>query len=280
MFKPKQKSVMFAITVGVLGFIGAYLAGHAGIPKESDILVAARDIQPGQTIDAGSLTITAVNGQVPPTLLTRADIQKVVGKTVDYEIPAGVPISQSYITDSVQRDGLVQDQVGVWLPVSLENGGEVMPGDRVDIFAATNNAMTASGSPILSYVQVIRAVNSSGADINRAKQVSTIGATPVESPAIPAAAEIAVTSAQAAQLASLMQSSHLILALSPWPPEGSTFDQTETTPTAQPVQPAVPQQTTQPTAGQPAQVSQPAQGGYVSQPYQPVPQHQTGQPEQ
>ncbi len=265
---------MVSILVGILGFLGAYLAGHAGIPKQSDILVAARDIQPGQAIDAGSLTITAVHGQVPPTLLTKADLQKVVGKTVDYEIPAGVPISQNYISDQVQRDGLDQDQVGVWLPVSLENGGEVMPGDRVDILAATNNAMTASGSPVLSYVRVVRAVNSSGADLNRAKQVSTIGATPVESPAIPAAVEVAVTTAQAAQLASLQQSSHLILALSPWPPEGLAPDQTGTAPTVQPVQPAVSQPTTQP-----AQVSQPAQSGQASQPNQPVPQ-QTGQPKQ
>ena len=248
MFKPKQKSVMLAILVGVLGFIGAYLSGHAGIPKQSDILVAARDIQPGQAIDGDSLTMVSVPGKVPPTLLTKDDLKKILGKTVDYEIPAGVPLSQNYVSDQAQRDGLDQDQVGVWLPVSLENGGDVMPGDRVDIFAATNNAMTAGGRPILSYVRVVRAVNSSGTDLNRAKQVSTIGATPVSSPGVPAAVELAVTTPQAAQMASIMQSSHVLLALSPWAPQDDGTTQL----------PVLPGQPT----GQGSQTEQPAQGSH------------------
>jgi Flp pilus assembly protein CpaB len=209
---------MLAILVGVFGFIGAYLSGHAGIPKTSNVLVAARDIQPGQAIDGDSITVVTVPGKVPPTLVTKDDLKNIMGKTVNYEIPAGVPISENYVSDQAQRDGLDQDQVGVWLPVSLENGGDVMPGDRVDLFAATNNAMTAGGRPVLSYVRVVRAVNSSGTDLNRAREVNTIGATPVSSPGVPAAVELAVTAPQAAQLASIMQSSHVLLALSPWPP--------------------------------------------------------------
>jgi Flp pilus assembly protein CpaB len=260
LLKPKQKSVMVSILIGVVGFIGAYLTGHAGVPRESDILVAARDIQPGQPIDAGSVTVVPVRGQAAPTLLTKGDLEGIVGRTVDYEIPAGTPISRNDIADQPQRDGLDQDQVGVWLPVNLENGGDVMPGDRVDIFTSTNNAVSASGRPALAYVRVVRSVNSSGADLDSARQVNTIGATPVSSPGVPAAVEVAVTPAQASELASLMQSSHLILALSPWPPDDAGSAATTMAPGN--VGPGLPSaQTGQPAQGQARQQPQPAQGG-------------------
>lgn len=222
MLKPKQKSIMLSVIVGVLGFVGAYLSGHAGIPKQSDIIVAARKIEPGQTVTSDDLSLVSVPGKVPPTLVTKQDMTKYMNQTVDYEIPAGVPISENYFSAKPQRDGLYQDQVGVWLAVSLNDGGDVMPGDRVDIFTSTGNATEAGGLPVLSYVRVVRSVNSSGDDLNRVKQVSTVGATPLSSPGVPAAVELAVTTQQAAEIASLTQSSHLLLALSPWSPDDNS----------------------------------------------------------
>ncbi|MDA8334383.1 MAG: SAF domain-containing protein [Peptococcaceae bacterium] len=236
MLKPKQKSVMVSIMIGVLGFVGAYLAGHAGIPRQSDIIVAARTLKPGETLTNGDITIVPVPGKVPPTIITKQTMGKFVNQAVDYEIPAGVPVSENYFSSKPEREGLYEGQVGIWLAVSLNDGGDVMPGDRVDVFTSTNNAMQAAGSPVLSYVRVVRSVNSNGDDLNRVKQVSTVGATPLASPGVPAAVELAVTTQQADLIASLTHSSHLLLALSPWSPADNSSS------VAGSVQPVIPGQ--------------------------------------
>lgn len=144
---PRSRRIPWVVLSVVLVAVGALLAGLL-VQSAGDrvaVLVAARDIAPGQTVGEGDVRVVevAVDGTAS---VVRADRRgEVVGKTATGRIPAGALLASGQFTgDALLRAGTVV--VGALLgPGELPVPG-LRPGDEVALYAVSGPQGTARPS--------------------------------------------------------------------------------------------------------------------------------------
>lgn len=251
---PKKKAILFSLIVGVAGFAGSYYYGHMGVPKSSDVLVAAKEIRAGQVINDQDVGKVNVKGQVVPGTLSK--VQDVAGKVARYDVAPGAPLVTDDVSDKAQRNGLFPGEVGIWVATDLISGGMVQPGQRVNVLLTGNNANAVK--PFLQNIRIIRAVNGSGKSPQEEQNKPNVN-TPVSNAGVAAAVELAIPETQQADFARTVGGNKVILADAPWAPDAN----------AVPVPPPVlPPGQVQP--GQPAGQKPPGQQAAQQQTTQPA----------
>jgi hypothetical protein len=136
-----------ALLVGLAALLGAWV--FMATSDQMSIMVAARDIDPGEVIQAADLRVVEV-GRSSEMRAVQSDQQSlVIGLAARGPIPAGTVVN----TDLFGEAGLVIPSGSVVVGASLEPGAApvagLRAGDRVDLLATqrTTAGPTADASP-------------------------------------------------------------------------------------------------------------------------------------
>ncbi len=166
MFKSGRRNAILAMTFSAIaGFSSfAYLSGAAR-PRSKpvrEVVVASRDIRPGEIIGEDSIRIREVDAEAVGRYAV-ADKSEVLNKAASSPIYQGEPILSSRVSsaDEGSEASLMigKGNVAVGLPADAISavGDGVRPGDRVDIFATVDPALGGKDETVLlmSDVEVI-----------------------------------------------------------------------------------------------------------------------------
>lgn len=114
------------------GLTAAWLATAAD--TSTPVVVAAAPMLRGQVLTEQQLTTARVSGLTPDAVTPASQLEALVGKTVVTDVPAGVPVPASAVTDSpLPKAG--QAVVGILLAPGQVPTVELLPGARVRIVA-------------------------------------------------------------------------------------------------------------------------------------------------
>lgn len=157
-----------AVVAGILAFV-LIVVGTAGSRRTVLIAVAAHDIEPGQPVTGADLRSVAVPADSPlRAALIGADIDASSGLVAGHRINAGAPIAKGDLLGAAASAG--RRSMSVPVPVERANGGELNPGDRVDIIDTSGGQpnYVANGLEVLSIVDA----NAGGLNARTAFSVS------------------------------------------------------------------------------------------------------------
>ncbi len=195
----RNKILIVALCLGAITSILVYVTlskQTKQVPKDMQIVVAARDIPNGSIIDMSMLSVHSVQEKLAPADSTPLpDI--VVGKIAKKEFKAGEPIAMSALG--------VKDRLSQMIPpfmravtVSVDPiigvAGFIKPGDRVDIIATFNINSGALTKTVLQNVQLL----ATGAELNPEPNADPKSSTNSAQPQ--ANATVAVSAVQAERL--------------------------------------------------------------------------------
>ena len=121
------------------------------------VAVAARDLPAGTTLTSDDLRVEQrpVSAPWPGTT---GDTRDLVGRILAVSLPAKTPITSSTIVASASLSTLPADEGEVLVPVRLADVGTasvLRTGDRVDVWAASSDSLTAR--PVTTAVRVAAA---------------------------------------------------------------------------------------------------------------------------
>lgn len=149
-----------AVVAGILAFV-LMVVGTAGSRRTVDIAVAAHDIQPGQPVTSADLRRVAVPADSPlVNALVGADIPGSAGLVAGHRITAGAPIAKGDLLGAAGSSG--RRSMSVPVPVERANGGELSPGDRIDVID------TSGGQPnyVANDLEVLTVVDASSGGLS------------------------------------------------------------------------------------------------------------------
>jgi hypothetical protein len=142
--------ILGVVLVGVAALVGAWI--FLATSEQISVMVAARDIEPGEVIDAGDLEVVELDGSSQLRAVQSDQQELVIGLTARGPIPAG----------TVMNTGLVgrRDQVipAGWAVVgaSLERGAvpseTLVVGDAVDLLRTVDVAGAPAEAPLAATV--------------------------------------------------------------------------------------------------------------------------------
>jgi Flp pilus assembly protein CpaB len=154
----KARRIDFRVVVGLLLFVLGVVA-TSGIIRQaaerSPVLVAARPLEAGQTVEAGDLQVAEV-GLVPGVATVGAEgLEAVIGQTVRAPLEPGQILAPGTLASGLGLDaGEVAISVG--LHPARAAGGTLRAGDRVIVLATSNpDRPNAATSVLLSGVEVL-----------------------------------------------------------------------------------------------------------------------------
>lgn len=145
----------------------AWLASQPSAPQTATpsraIVVAARDLKPGDKLDKASLRTMPWAGNTLPKgafLSTDVLIKRGTPRTVQAPIAENEPVLEHKLTGSTQnplaaRMGESMNAVTIRVNDVAGVAGLVQPGDYVDVFLTYNEKATDSGAPVRSKPRVV-----------------------------------------------------------------------------------------------------------------------------
>lgn len=160
--------------LALVAFVGVFFLAKAAAnatPGSVMVVVAARDLNPRETIPAGALQLTRLPATAaPPGYATH--VNQVAGSTAQVRILRGQAVTLNLVTRSPDQINdasatflpIPQGDVAFTLPTSEQQGvaGYISPGDYIDVVATVNSAVFGASSPkvvtatTLTHVHVIR----------------------------------------------------------------------------------------------------------------------------
>lgn len=124
--------------------LGAVLFARSG-QNSVDVVVAARDLQPGQAIGAGDLRTTQVSTGTNASFVSASHLAELVGQSTRGFVPAGTPMNLGMIqAGTALAPG--EDVVGAVLAPGAMPVGGLRPGDVVEVLVMSK-ATDASAAP-------------------------------------------------------------------------------------------------------------------------------------
>lgn len=134
---PRQKRPSWvvggAVAVALAALIGGWV--FASLSERTALLVAARDLGPGEVLSATDVRVVEVGRVGDVRAVTVATQDLVVGKAARGPIPAGTILNTGLFVDrsAVIPEGMVV--VGAALEPGATPTGDLAPGDRVQVLA-------------------------------------------------------------------------------------------------------------------------------------------------
>jgi Flp pilus assembly protein CpaB len=130
---------IFGLVVALVGAALVLVLYVRGQPQTVQVLEAARDLPPGAVLQPDDLVAQAeplsdgLSGLVVPA----SDRSAVIGHPIADGLQRGIPLARAQVLDAGRR--IPDDQRVVALAVTPENaaGGQIEPGDDVEILATT-----------------------------------------------------------------------------------------------------------------------------------------------
>lgn len=151
--------------LGVVLFAVALAGGRqvlAGAQATTPVLVATRDLARGEVIDGADLRSVGVN--LPSDVLAtyETSVRALEGAVATRAVRAGELLPHAWFSDP--GDG-VGDGRSITVPVSLDHavGGELRPGDLVDVYATFDSGdVRARTSLLVREAEIVEVVSSQG----------------------------------------------------------------------------------------------------------------------
>ncbi len=132
------------VALSVLGLLASYRA--ATDAPSTRYVVAARDVGPGQQLEAADLDLVEID--LPPTLAGHAfkDVATLLGATSIAAVEAGELVQHGAVT----RPEGAPERAQISIPVAPSRAlqGQLRPGDRVDVIVTDDR----SGGPVTTTV--------------------------------------------------------------------------------------------------------------------------------
>jgi Flp pilus assembly protein CpaB len=172
-------------TLGLILFCLALLAGQRVMAQSAStvrVWEATRDLGPNSTLASGDLRLADVHLSSDMLQRYAAASKDVMGSTLVRAVAAGeiLPLS------SLASDASAAQAKSMTLPVTPEHavGGQLRPGDRVDIFASFDSGdVSARTTLVARSVAVIDIVNQGGFGIADGSMVGiTVAVAPSDAP--------------------------------------------------------------------------------------------------
>jgi Flp pilus assembly protein CpaB len=172
-------------TLGLILFCLALLAGQRVMAQSAStvrVWEATRDLGPNSTLTSGDLRLADVHLSSDMLQRYAAASKAVMGSTLVRAVAAGeiLPLS------SLASDASAAQAKSMTLPVTPEHavGGQLRPGDRVDIFASFDSGdVSARTTLVARSVAVIDIVNQGGFGIADGSMVGiTVAVAPSDAP--------------------------------------------------------------------------------------------------
>lgn len=116
----------------LLALVG-YWSVYSQTTSRTQVLVAARALQPGATLRASDLEAAGISGsgRIVASFLPAQERNAVVGRALNAPVAAGAPIPRSAIAGAADRPA----SFTLVVPVLHALGGDLSPGDRVTVLA-------------------------------------------------------------------------------------------------------------------------------------------------
>lgn len=217
--KTRQRGIMLSAAVGVSTLALSWLGSSASAHQVTHVVVAAATLSSGNPVTASDLTTQTFSGKVPKSYIENT--KALIGKTVTHDVVPGQPILNEDVSSNPVRQGLNQDDVGIYVPVTLTSSAGVVTGDTVDVIwtgssnSSNNSNGLSPGTTLLNGVTVINVITSSGTTVTPTKGSSTSTVSSYGS-SVPAAVELAVPESQSGIMAEAAAAGTIWLALDPW----------------------------------------------------------------
>lgn len=142
----------FLVAAGAVGIFSAY-QGASGA-KERTYVTAGRDIDAGEHLGPGDLTLVALDLPSELAKLAVSSPEALVGTTTLAPVTAGQLVWRSGV---VKPDGS-PELAQISLPVHPANalGGKLLPGERVDVLLTSTSSGTPHVTTVSSGARVVR----------------------------------------------------------------------------------------------------------------------------
>jgi Flp pilus assembly protein CpaB len=139
--RPRERQTPLVV-LGVLLVAGCALAAvlfaRSG-QRSVEVVVAARDLRPGQPIEAADLRVTQVSTDTDASFVSAAHLAELVGQFVRGYEPAGTPLNLQMIEAGAAL-GPGEDVVGAVLAAGAIPVGGLRPGDTVEVLVVAKAA--------------------------------------------------------------------------------------------------------------------------------------------
>ena len=142
--KRKPTWVLFGALLVVLSMVlGAWV--FTATSERMSVVVAARDIEPGEVVDSGDLSVVEIGRSGALRAIESNQQELVVGRAARGPIPAGTVLNTDLFTESDQVIPSGMAVVGAALEPGAAPTAGLRPGDRVDILGVDR----AGSSPVI-----------------------------------------------------------------------------------------------------------------------------------
>lgn len=151
--------------LGVALFAVAFAGGRqvlAGAEATTPVLVATRDLARGEVIEAGDLRSVGVD--LPSEILATyaTSVRALEGAVATRAVRAGELLPHAWFSETGDRVG---DGRSITVPLSPDHavGGELQPGDHVDVYATFDSGdVRARTSLLVREAEIVEVVSSEG----------------------------------------------------------------------------------------------------------------------
>jgi len=162
---PRRLAAVGCLALAALAAVSAPRAGAAG--PTSEVVVAARDIQPGSVLGPGDLrTVVAPADVVPPTALRAASAA--IGHSVAGLLSKGEPLTPGRLLDTGISGSLRPGQVAVAITLPSHGQADILkPGATIDLYLGATSTLV-DGAPVIAGVDPTGTTGSGGSAAEKA----------------------------------------------------------------------------------------------------------------
>ena len=216
--RPLLISAVFAVIGGILTFVVLSQSGASSAPATERVVVAARNVELGQTLTASDVALTEMpKGAAGADTFRNVDEAK--GHYASYSFVKGEVVLKSKVSDQPPGSRLAvvipEGRVAVSVAVSdeISSGGFVAPGDRVDVLGVVTKEAGDTAEVVLRDVSVLAVANVIVGSAEEPKDSKKSASSRPNPTALDATVTLAVTLEEARRLVQVDEVGKLRLAL-------------------------------------------------------------------
>jgi Flp pilus assembly protein CpaB len=171
----RTRRIDIRVVLGLLLFALGVLASSRLISQAQErtpVLVAARGLQPGHTIEAGDLRVAEIGLSPGVASLSASELDALVGRVLTAPVQEGQVMTPGTIASG---PSLAAGEVAISVGVAPQHaaGGSLRSGDRVALLATEDpNRPTARTSVLLSDIEVIAVQEEQGSAVDPLQTVT------------------------------------------------------------------------------------------------------------